>query len=74
VSVLDKLGPPRGECAFCGHPDARHRLADAIIENVRAGDAEAFVADIYEVPTEAVAALVVYALDRSRQHKARWPS
>jgi hypothetical protein len=36
----DALGPPRGECAFCGHPDARHRVADTIAEHVTAHGCE----------------------------------
>lgn len=30
---LDELFPPRGPCAMCGHPDARHRLWDVIIDS-----------------------------------------
>jgi uncharacterized protein (DUF433 family) len=29
-----------GPCAFCGHPDAGHRIWDAIAERRRAGDSE----------------------------------
>ena len=29
---------PIGACAFCGHPDARHRVIDAIQERLMAGD------------------------------------
>ena len=25
-------------CAFCGHPDSRHRIVDAIAERVAAGE------------------------------------
>lgn len=33
------LGPFNGECALCGAgSDQRHRLADAIVERVAAGD------------------------------------
>lgn len=51
---LDELVKYRGPCAFCGGPDARHRLFDNIRENAAAGDSPTFLADIYEVPQEAV--------------------
>lgn len=35
---LDAFLKPRGPCGFCATPDARHRLVDAISEQVRAGD------------------------------------
>lgn len=73
MSVLDTLYPYAGPCAFCGYSDKRHRLADSIIENVRAGDAVWHVADNYDVSEQAVTALVEYAAKRTRQHKARWP-
>jgi hypothetical protein len=73
TAVLNVLRPYSGPCAFCGHPDQRHRLADALIENVRAGDSPEGVADTYEVPVDAVRTLVEYAAKRTRQHKARWP-
>jgi len=28
---LGKWFPPRGQCGFCGHPDARHRLWDSLM-------------------------------------------
>jgi hypothetical protein len=34
---LDALMHPAGPCAFCGGPDKRHRVIDAIRERVRAG-------------------------------------
>lgn len=57
-SVLDVLYPYAGPCAFCGGSDKRHRMADAITENVRAGDSVRLVADGYGVPVEAVERLV----------------
>ena len=74
MSVLDTLRPFSGPCAFCFHPDQRHRLADSIIENVRAGDPVQMVADIYEVPESTVETLVAYAAERTRKKKARWPT
>ncbi len=38
MSNLDALGPHAGPCAFCDHPDARHRQADAIRDLANAGD------------------------------------
>lgn len=31
------------QCAFCGHPDAAHRVADAICERIEAGEPRAEV-------------------------------
>ena len=50
----DLLGPFVGECAFCGGPDKRHRVYDAIVEIVRAGDSPERVADDYGLPVESV--------------------
>lgn len=57
-NVLDILGPHRGPCAFCGGVDARHRVADAIVGRVRAGDPVDFVADDYGYPSATVEVLV----------------
>jgi hypothetical protein len=57
-SVLDVLYPYAGPCAFCGHYDKRHRMADAIVENVRAGDSVEMVAEGYDLSEEAVRALI----------------
>lgn len=67
------LYPFAGPCALCGGSDKRHRLADSIIENVRAGDSVRLVANAYDVSQEAVTALVAYAAEQTRKHKARWP-
>ena len=56
--VLDVLYPYAGPCAICGGPNKRHRLADAIVENVRAGDDPEAVADNYDVPLATVERLV----------------
>jgi hypothetical protein len=73
IAVLDVLYPYAGRCAFCGGWDKRHRLADSIIENVRAGDSVRLVASAYDVTEQAVEALVAYAAKRTAAHKARWP-
>lgn len=58
-SAFDVLGPYAGPCGVCGGPDKRHRLADAITENVRAGDPPDMVADLYDVSLATVTALTV---------------
>ena len=50
--------PLHGSCGFCGGPDARHRVIDAMIERVNAGEDENSVALDYEVPTSFVLRLV----------------
>lgn len=77
-SILDLLYPFAGPCAICGGPDKRHRLADSLIEQARAGDSPAMLARAYsvggwEMTEQTVTALVEYAAKRTRQHKARWP-
>lgn len=50
--------PFRGPCGFCGGPDARHRLWDAILDRHRAGDSVADLAQEFAFPVEAVLALL----------------
>ena len=50
---VDRHDAP-GPCAFCGHPDARHRLWDAIHSRYLAGDPVADIALEYEVSEEDV--------------------
>ena len=57
---LDGLFPFRGPCGLCGGPDARHRVWDAMLERVAAGDDSADVAADYGVSEQAVAAVVSY--------------
>lgn len=57
-AVLSAFGPPAGPCALCGLPDKRHRILEAVAENVRAGDSPAFVAEAYGVSLAAVGASV----------------
>jgi len=35
---LQAVGRYRGMCALCGHPDARHRLMDAVTERRKLGE------------------------------------
>ena len=51
---LDKWFPPRGPCGLCGHPDARHRIWDAIIDRP---ESEEELAEDYELPIEAIKAV-----------------
>ena len=69
---LDVLYPYAGPCMICGGPDKRHRLADAIVANVRGGDSMKVAADIYQVNEEAVRTLVSAADRYARQHRRRW--
>ena len=55
ISELDRWFPPRGACGICGHPDARHRLWDAIIGS--AGDSDETTARWYDYPVEAIQAV-----------------
>lgn len=73
-STLDVLYPYAGECWICGGPDKRHRLADAIVGNVQAGDLPRLVANAYDVPERTVLALLETAERNRRRHKARWAS
>lgn len=45
--ILDLVGPYRGRCGICGGDDARHRMADTIVERVDAGEPAHEVADDY---------------------------
>lgn len=57
-AALALFGPPAGPCGLCGLPDKRHRVMEAVAENVRAGDGVAFVAEMYGVTEAAVRAAV----------------
>ena len=35
AAKLDRFFRPCGPCLFCGHPDARHRLWDSVMDNFR---------------------------------------
>jgi hypothetical protein len=72
-SPWDVLGPHRGECAFCGAEDARHRIVDSIVEMVTAGDSVESVAEDFGLTVAQVLALVRYEHLRPRlfEHAAR---
>ena len=44
----------KSECAFCGGPDKRHRVYDAIVDMVRGGDDPERIADDYGMSVESV--------------------
>lgn len=75
--TLDLLGRYAGPCGTCGHPDQRHRQADAIASRVIAGDDPAQVAGDYlpdELPrgraVEVVHTVTIAVLAaRPRQHR-----
>ena len=46
---IDAEMPFRGPCGFCGSPDARHRVTDAIWGAIKAGDPVKGVAYDYVV-------------------------
>jgi len=52
IAQLDKHYPPCGPCAFCGHLDKRHRLWDAILDRIEAGESEQSIADDFEISME----------------------
>ena len=53
-NLLDLIGPHRGPCALCGHPDARHRTLDAIRERLQAGDTAGDIAEDYQLDTRTI--------------------
>jgi len=58
ISHLDRWFPPAGPCAFCGHADKRHRLWDALLGSHRVGQPVSELAQFYELPLEAVQAVI----------------
>ena len=56
TTELDRWFPPRGQCLICGVPgmDQRHRVLDAVVEQVAAGEAPGDVAEDMGLSVEAV--------------------
>ena len=54
LTIDTALYPYAGPCAFCGRPDKRHRLFDAIRENHRAGDGIEFLSEAYDLPVASI--------------------
>jgi hypothetical protein len=74
---MDEFMPPRGECAMCGGPDARHRLTDAMIGRVKAGDHPHAVAEDYGYPEVFVRRLMEWDMAVStsgRNFRTGWRS
>ena len=75
-AVLDALYPFAGPCGFCGGPDKRHRLADALVEAHRAGDSIDLLVHAYDWPDvvtpESVRALADHAERNRKRRRARW--
>lgn len=72
-AALALFGPPAGPCAFCGLPDRRYRLLEAVAENVRAGDEIATVAADYEVGVAAIEAAVALGRTTRRDFERAGP-
>jgi len=56
---VDTTFPYSGPCAFCGGPEARHRILDTIVERHRAGESVAEIAwdyDAFGLVIEAICA------------------
>ncbi len=49
TSLDEAMYPYAGPCWFCGRPDKRHRMFDAIREAHRAGDSVELLADGYQL-------------------------
>ena len=60
TASLDAVLPPRGPCGLCGHPDARHRICDAVAERLRAGDTVADIATDYDLPETDLAVVAAW--------------
>ena len=56
------LGRHRGPCGLCGAPDARHRVADAMVERYLAGDDLKLIAYDYDAAQPELAELVTAGL------------
>lgn len=51
---IEQAFPERGPCAFCGDPDARHRIFDAITDYIDAGEPTYTLAQSYGVSEQVV--------------------
>jgi hypothetical protein len=67
TATWDVLGRP-GPCGLCGHPDRRHRVAEAILDRWSAGDQAAELASDYGLTVADVTRLVLAggAAERAR--------
>jgi hypothetical protein len=58
VKVADLPFVGLGPCAFCDHPDAGHRVRDAIAGRYHAGESLAEIAADYELAPDVVERLI----------------
>jgi len=68
-ATYDMFWPYSGRCGLCGHPDARHRAAEALTERLEAGDQPADLAADYNLTWDAHVWAVAFwttASDRRR--------
>jgi hypothetical protein len=63
--ALGEFFPHRGPCGFCGFPEARHRVIDAIAGMLEAGEDPDVVAEEHGASLEAVLMVRVWM--------QRWP-
>ena len=54
MTLDEALGPYGGPCTFCGRPDARHRVWDAIIGDHRTGASLEAMAWNYNLKPEVI--------------------
>lgn len=74
---VDEYFPPRGPCPCCGGDDARHRIVEAIVADVRAGESTLEVARAYGVTAQFVERLVSWRRtghDAGDEREGRRPS
>ena len=64
---VDAAIPYSGPCGLCGGIEARHRVLDAIVEQVRAGEPVTDVAWDYRLPKAVVAAVVEHWDDEAQE-------
>jgi hypothetical protein len=70
LAALDRRWPKAGPCWICGGPDKRHRLWDAIVDRLDAGESERSVGNDLSVSRLDMAELrYAYRLAR-KQHRA----
>lgn len=70
LAALDHDFPPCGPCAFCGGPDKRHRLWDAIESSARVDGLEWAMRDYRASRGEVLRLVDAYARAR-RGHRIR---
>jgi len=59
--------PYSGPCAFCGGPEARHRVLDTIVERHRTGESASDIAGDYEKPLAIVEDVCAHWSDTAQE-------